>query len=302
MNRESFLVSQVNLTLSRSNLSRKKRKMLLKSFLLIGVLVTGILCTEDINSLSEEYHDNDSLSEEDSHHQLENNDERIVGGQEANIKDYPWQVSIQRGNSHLCGGSLYSKDIVITAAHCIDNATTEYLQVRLGSAKFNEGGQLVQVAEYRIHEDYNSSTYEHDIALVRLATPVTLNRQVKTIKLARRIPTFRTNAIVTGWGSTRAGSYSTSSILQAANVKLIRTEDCASKTYGYGALIKPGMICAYAQGKDACEGDSGGPLINRGRLIGVVSWDRGCATANLLGVYSDIVHYKPWIYKTLKEF
>lgn len=238
--------------------------------------------------------------EEISYEELSEIDERIVGGKNVTIEEYPWQVSLQYGRTHICGGSLYSKDIVITAAHCVFNKTAEHFKVRVGSTKYYEGGELVNVTTFKIHNEFNFTTYENNIALLRLEHPVTFSRKVKSIKLARRYPTFRTNAVVTGWGSTGGNLLSTS--LQAANVKLLPPKDCASSSHSYGNLIKPGMICAYAKEKDLCDGDSGGPLVNRGRLIGVVCWDRGCGHADLVGVYTDVVHYKPWISQTVKEW
>ena len=62
------------------------------------------------------------------------------------------------------------------------------------------------------------------------------------------------------------------------------------------------MICAGYRGiggKDACTGDSGGPLIcnhgNKAVLVGVVSWGRRCAEPNHPGVYSRVTHVLDWI-------
>ena len=56
----------------------------------------------------------------------------------------------------------------------------------------------------------------------------------------------------------------------------------------------PDTICAGAKGKDACHGDSGGPLIDQetGQLIGIVS--RGLCT-NPPTVYTRVGSYIPWI-------
>ena len=49
---------------------------------------------------------------------------RIVGGSNADISDYPWQVSLQlrSGGSwyHICGGSIIDNKWVVTASHCVD--------------------------------------------------------------------------------------------------------------------------------------------------------------------------------------
>lgn len=45
-------------------------------------------------------------------------DGKIVGGKDAEIKDFPYQVSVQSFNSHICGGSIISRRHVLTAAHC----------------------------------------------------------------------------------------------------------------------------------------------------------------------------------------
>jgi secreted trypsin-like serine protease len=47
-------------------------------------------------------------------------DRRIVGGQDAKPNEFPWQISLQYGGSHVCGGSVLDSGLVITAAHCCE--------------------------------------------------------------------------------------------------------------------------------------------------------------------------------------
>lgn len=45
-------------------------------------------------------------------------DARIINGFVTTIEENPWQVSLQQSNSHICGGSIISKNWVLSAAHC----------------------------------------------------------------------------------------------------------------------------------------------------------------------------------------
>lgn len=43
---------------------------------------------------------------------------RVVGGAEASVDSWPWQVSIQYNKHHICGGSILDAHWILTAAHC----------------------------------------------------------------------------------------------------------------------------------------------------------------------------------------
>lgn len=64
-------------------------------------------------------------------------------------------------------------------------------------------------------------------------------------------------------------------------------------------IISPRQICAGSPGKDACVGDSGGPLLLNGVLVGVISWGPECGLfPELPGVNARVASYTDWIVKT----
>ncbi|XP_016947655.3 trypsin delta [Drosophila biarmipes] len=222
-------------------------------------------------------------------------DGRIVGGTTTTISSFPWQISLQRSGSHSCGGSIYSSNIIVTAAHCLQSVSASVLQVRAGSSYWNSGGVTVSVASFKNHEGYNANTMVNDIAIVRLSSNLSFSSTIKAIGLASSNPANGAAATVSGWGTQSYGSSSIPSQLQYVNVNIVSQSNCASSTYGYGSQIKSTMICAYSSGKDACQGDSGGPLVSGGVLVGVVSWGYGCAYANYPGVYADVAALRSWV-------
>ncbi|XP_073844561.1 trypsin alpha-like [Musca autumnalis] len=222
-------------------------------------------------------------------------DGRIVGGVVTTISSHPWQVSLQRSGSHSCGGAIYAANIVVTAAHCLQDVTATVLKVRVGSSNWHEGGTLLSVAAFKAHEGFSSWTMVNDVAVIRLSSSLIYGSTVRPIALASKAPEHGAAAVVSGWGRQAFESGSLPDTLQYVNVSIVSTQSCASSIYGYGWQIQPTMICAYAKGKDACEGDAGGPLVSGDKLVGIVSWGYGCAFPNYPGVYADVAALRPWI-------
>ncbi|XP_073812424.1 trypsin alpha-like [Musca autumnalis] len=222
-------------------------------------------------------------------------DGRIVGGSFTTITSFPWQISLQRSGSHSCGGSIYSHNTIVTAAHCLQNVSPSILKVRAGSSYWSSGGVLLSVESFLNHEGYNPETMVNDIAIIRLSSSLSMSSTIKPIELATTAPANGADATVSGWGTTQYGSNSLPSQLKYIDLKIVGRTQCSSASYGYGAEIRATMICAAATGKDACQGDSGGPLVSGGLLVGVVSWGYGCAYANYPGVYADVAALHSWV-------
>ncbi|XP_070612522.1 ovochymase-1 isoform X1 [Erythrolamprus reginae] len=217
---------------------------------------------------------------------------RIIGGRMSVPGGQPWQVSIKRGHSHFCGGSLIGDDVVVTAAHCVvdfDLKVVKNLIVTVGEFDLgseDEEEQNVPVSEIIIHPDFNRFGHmDSDIALLYLKHQVQYGYEVQPICLPHKEDVFEagTLCVVSGWGKTsEAGSLS--NILQEVELPIIDSITCNKllKTL----KLPPGqksMLCAGFPdgGRDACKGDSGGPLACRKAsgtwtLVGITSWGIGC--------------------------
>ncbi|MFB7629680.1 serine protease [Streptomyces sp. NPDC056149] len=214
---------------------------------------------------------------------------RIVGGRNADVRDAPWQVSVRTHGGHVCGGSLIRADAVVTAAHCASGMPADSLSVRAGSSVRDTGGQVARVARVLRHPKFDAATIDYDVAVLELASPLTLGNEVRAIPLATegKEPAEGTPATVTGWGATRDGG-ALPEHLRRVDVPKLSDAYCKG-AYGPSA-ITPRMTCyGYAAGrKDACQGDSGGPLVVDGRLAGIASWGTGCAAVGHPGVYTKV--------------
>ncbi|MEQ9259818.1 MAG: trypsin-like serine protease [Roseovarius sp.] len=234
----------------------------------------------------------------------------IVGGREVYPgewhREFRWQIGLVlagRPQALYCGGTLVDRLWVLTAAHCVDGFGPGDIEVRTNARTITGEADIIAVAGIVPHPDYNSSSLDSDIALIKLATPtdlplVGIASHRDTINFAP----FKTRAKVLGWGATSEGGNG-SDALKVASVPIERKTYC-SAAYGN---ITSNMICAgwRSGGTDSCQGDSGGPLVVRDDLgnwlqVGVTSFGNGCARAGYPGVYARVGNFKPWIRSIIK--
>ncbi|XP_017047450.1 trypsin alpha-like [Drosophila ficusphila] len=230
-------------------------------------------------------------------------EERIIGGKDVEIEEAPWQVSIQFREQHYCGGSIYSKDIIITAAHCRFNETGEerlepkHFQVRVGSALKNSKGTLIKVKAIISHEKYNNPKFANDIAVMRLSEPLEFSSKVQAIPLAKRNPSRGTLAITTGWGAWKVIPFGEEYAIKLYPEQLQSAHLNIQNCLQYRNTTDDN-VCGHSFEQSACSADSGGPLVVDHQLVGVTSF--APAFCDGFAAFAGIPSFRNWILNATK--
>ncbi|KAH8347926.1 hypothetical protein KR084_002415, partial [Drosophila pseudotakahashii] len=225
----------------------------------------------------------------------------IVGGDQADIADYPYQVSVRLETYmllHICGGSVYAPSVVITAGHCIKGRYASYIRIVAGQnsiADLEEQG--VKVSKLIPHAGYNKKTYVNDIGLIITREPLVYSALVQPIPLALEAPPSGAHAVVSGWGKRTEEDEALPAMLRAVELEIVEKSTCGAQYLTKDYTITDEMLCAgfLEGGKDTCNGDSGGPLAVDGVLVGIVSWGVGCGREGFPGVYTSVHSHIAWI-------
>ncbi|XP_007899169.1 coagulation factor VII isoform X2 [Callorhinchus milii] len=236
-------------------------------------------------------------------------DGRIVGGSAAFRGEFPWQALLTEEGKAICGAVLLNRQWVATAAHCLFKGhirkPIERLQIIVGEHKQSEeegSEQRRNLSEAIDHENFNKKTIDHDIAVLKLESPIVFDDYAVPICLPE--PRFAVRELmqilystVTGWGR-RSEAGLGSNILRKLQIPFVRKSLC-SPTTNYN--ITDNMFCAGYKDAflDSCSGDSGGPLATQYKgtwfLTGIVSWGEGCARQGKYGIYTKVYKFVEWI-------
>jgi secreted trypsin-like serine protease len=230
----------------------------------------------------------------------------VTGGTPAS-RDYPFMAALYDDGTWICGSSLVAPDTILTAAHCVADVKTA------GNISFEIGGypqgdprnEKRTASSITVHPQYDPDTSRYDVALAKLGSPSTKTPVGIAGPLQTSLWDGGSPARVIGYGmpTDPTGLLFEADIPMVADgnpddlVGSVDPTTCAGGNLLTAEDLRT-MVCAgelYGV-KDACYGDSGGPLLvpSTGDFgatllqVGVVSWGYACGAPTKYGVYSRV--------------
>lgn len=221
---------------------------------------------------------------------------KIVGGSSVSESlyrsTYPSlaQPSGSQTGSSFCTATVIGRRWILWAAHCVHSSTR---WVRVGAAR--EGsGTAYSVVRQISHPSYNTRTMFADIALIEVSSDISAPiAQVAGFNHFSSLNYLGQQATAVGWGWLSEDTPPPGTL---HHVQMGIDRSCSAT----GDICTTGNSMSNPRGWRTCTcyGDSGGPLIYQGVVLGVVS--RGPAPCELGDTYYASTEYHgSWLQSTV---
>jgi hypothetical protein len=195
----------------------------------------------------------------------------VIHGLETYHGNYPWHAALYYSEvgslKYICGGSLLSMSLVVTAAHCVTHArskvaiSSDKLLVYLGKhnlQKWTGKEQDGKVVDIVVNEEYDPERFYSDIALLKLKEPLKRTNYVRPVCLWAFDSELRgivdKLGSIPGWGYSENGLISDE--LTYIDMPVVTHETCIwSNRDFFSKITSDKSFCAgFRNGSSICNG------------------------------------------------
>uniref|UniRef100_A0A182LY60 Peptidase S1 domain-containing protein n=1 Tax=Anopheles culicifacies TaxID=139723 RepID=A0A182LY60_9DIPT len=266
----------------------------------------------------------------------------VQHGTETKEGHWPWHTAIYHREGqefeYACGGSIIDRNTILTGmytsplfvcrdgianepAHCLHTSRglieLDQLSVQVGRNQLSEASTRSQehhAEQLIVHPGYSPHGVADDLALIKLATDITMTRYIQPVCLWNLEPNpeliVGKNGTVVGFGLTEHDRVS--DYLRQAAIEVVDSWTCIeSDRVAYGATLTAGMYCGGGKaGVSVCNGDSGGGMFfefaDNWYVRGVVSFmplreNTGLCDGTKYTVFTDVAKYRDWIVQFINK-
>ncbi|WP_414940223.1 trypsin-like serine protease [Amycolatopsis sp. cmx-11-51] len=203
-----------------------------------------------------------------------------IGGSPASVKDYPYVIAaLREGGSRpkgqSCTGSVVAPRKVMIAAHCKELAGEKSVLYGLDDLK-STGGTQLKAVDYQLHPRFTQPWNGYDVAVITTDgdIPVPAGGYAKVATSADTgLETPGKDGFSLGYGKKDMNDSTQDVTLHKLTLPIVNASQCTGVENGVDPET---MICAgYSDGrKTVLPGDSGGPFVVDGKVVGITSWSR----------------------------
>jgi secreted trypsin-like serine protease len=184
-------------------------------------------------------------------------------------------VQVESTRGELCSGAVIGPDLVLTAAHCIDDRASYRVVVMDRSFR----PRTVRAIAAAMHPAFVPGTTPRtqpgvDLAILKLERPLGSDFVPLDPRYAGRV-NGGDPVQIAGFGVAREGHKKSARVLRQTQLMSLGTMQVANRV----VVAVDAQRRARTTGAGACRGDSGGPILRGGpggyQLVGIVSWSSG---------------------------
>lgn len=239
---------------------------------------------------------------------------RVINGQITWKPQVPWLVYIfvvlESGPPIRCGGSIITKDVIMTAAYCVKTGLPIARVVVLYNSTNLRENDYVDVESALVHPKYRGLRSGYDIALLKLQQPIEkFDRFVRPVCLPQQgEPTKARRMLIAGYGDIDTESDASDRILYY-KASVLSDSNCSDAISTQWKKIRPKVIplfmCSMDKNVTAYTGDSGDPVTavvgRRSIQYGIVAFgnkrNRGPAPV----IHTKVSMFIDWISQSIQR-
>ncbi|XP_039491782.1 phenoloxidase-activating factor 2 [Drosophila santomea] len=242
-----------------------------------------------------------------AHCQNLNNKQVQRGSYNRMVEPFPWVIAVLDQRDwifrYIGAGSLIKNNVVLTAAHILNDTTEDDLLVRAGewdTSTTNDRKHVdLEVLKIISHEQFNRFNAENNVALLILKSEFELSTNIDIIPLyIAEGGIEKLSCFFNGWGKVYLNSTEYPTILKTVHVDLLNMAVCSRRL----RRKVSNQICAESLGEKDCSGDGGAPVVcqipkypTKFAQVGIVNWLTQKPGVNTPTVYTNVRSMIRWI-------